>query len=78
MNVARHPTLIDSRANELADELIGTMDDLGEHLEPFEVDDIKLMNALDAITIQCDCCGWWVGSDEVDGDQFCDDCACDA
>lgn len=67
-----------ARAEEIAEELNGSCKDLGDVLEPGEIEDIALISLVEDAIYQCDVCGWWVERDTIDGDGACEDCACDA
>lgn len=36
--------------------------------------DITLLEELDDITMQCECCGWWCEPGELNDNQVCNDC----
>lgn len=60
---------------ELADRLIGTAENCNVHEELGE--DIAILSAFDALAFECDGCGWWCGTDELnndDGRDLCDQC----
>jgi hypothetical protein len=69
---------VEARAVEIAEELNGSCTDLADVLEPGEIDDVPLLQAVEAAACQCEVCGWWDEPDEMDGDGVCTDCACDA
>lgn len=64
---------------EIGQELLGTaktLDDvLKEHGTTFDSCDRALLDELDEITMVCDLCGWWHPSDEINDDQYCEECA---
>ena len=62
---------IQSRADAIADHLLGTCNPL-----PDEVLDTEgLAEALDELVLCCETCGWWVESHEIDDSGNCEDCA---
>lgn len=53
-------------------ELCGTAE---YNLTDEELEDIQLMNQVDDLMFNCDCCGWWFDISEMsDADQICTDC----
>jgi len=62
------------RAQEIADDLIGTARDLDEFATDEEINNYKFCCELDAIIFQCESCGWWCGVEEMTDDNICDDC----
>ncbi len=59
-----------TKAQELADELLGTCEPLDDEV----IDDLDLCFALDEIVRQCETCSWWVRTHEVDDDGNCKQC----
>lgn len=57
-------------ARKLAEELLGTCDDLPEEI----LDDPDICAMLDNQVRQCDTCGWWVETHEINDDEVCDQC----
>lgn len=65
------------RAQEVAEELIGTCKDLADVLGSHEFEDLELMSTLDEYAMCCATCGWWDAPEEMDttGDEpECADC----
>lgn len=62
------------RVQEVADELIGSAQDLNDVLSDEEQNDTDFLKELDEHVYQCDQCGWWVERNEVNGDGYCSDC----
>jgi len=65
------PTLVQlTRAQQIADELIGTAKSLHDVLHEDESqDDWVLMKAVYALCFECDGCGWWASTDELHNDK---------
>lgn len=70
-----------SLIRKVADELCGTCksadDVIEEHFgEGVTLTDLDmlLLHELDDITMQCEGCGWWCETGELDDDQVCEDC----
>ncbi len=63
---------------EIAEELTGTCNDLNHVLEErgIEFNDIsiELLTVLDNEAMDCQLCGWWHESHELNDDQICKDC----
>lgn len=73
---------VDARAHQIADELIGTCKSKHEVMTQEEVDDHDLTAALNDLCFECDCCGWWASTEELNNsgelegfDEACDECA---
>ena len=49
-------------------------DEFGEGISATDID-IELLRALDDITMECQGCGWWCETGDLNGDQTCSDCA---
>lgn len=66
------PTIGDKQteARELADELLGTSDNLPEHI----VEDFDLCDFLDELVFVCEDCGLWADTGEADDAGNCGDC----
>lgn len=69
------------RAQEIADDLIGTAKSLHDVLRDGESeDDSALMEAAYELCFDCDCCGWWASTEELHNetgqeyDEMCDEC----
>lgn len=54
------------------DEYLG--DEFGEGVDIMEFD-IELLRHLDDQVMECQGCGWWCETHELNEDQLCDDCA---
>jgi hypothetical protein len=65
---------VSTRAQEVADALLGTSDDLSAHATEAERNDTAFCAALDAEVMQCTCCGWWVEASMVNDDAECEEC----
>lgn len=72
-----------ARAQEIADELIGTAKSYTDALEEGEdEDDGALETAVRELTFECDQCGWWASVEELHNDpesgqtcdEMCEDC----
>ncbi len=63
---------------EIAEELNGTCGDLNKSLEDrgIEFNDlsVELLSVLDNEVMDCQQCGWWHESHELNDDQICKDC----
>lgn len=78
----RAPTLVQlTRAQEIADDLIGTAKSLDDVLREDESqDDSVLMETVYELCFACDCCGWWASTDELHNepgqeyDEMCEQC----
>lgn len=65
------------RATECADELNGSCKSLSDVATPDEINNMEFCNALDALVMQCESCGWWVDAEEINtdsGEARCNDC----
>lgn len=62
------------RANELADELMGTCKTLEEVMTDQELEDDDLIAEIEDQTQRCETCAWWVEATEVDEEGNCTDC----
>lgn len=65
--------------NVVAEYLLGTTNNLDDGLElvglTVDTATIEQLQELDGLTMLCDDCGWWCGTEEFNGDeQLCDDC----
>lgn len=74
-------TRLDARAHEIADELIGTCRPKHDAMTQQEIDDPALEAALNDLIFECDSCGWWASTDELNNDgelegcdEVCDEC----
>lgn len=66
------------RAEEIAEELIGTCKDLHDVVQDHEFENWELMAALDEYAMQCTTCGWWDATEDMDttGDEpECSECS---
>jgi hypothetical protein len=74
-------TIVSTRAQEVADDLIGTCRSLHEFASQAEADDPNFMSELQLLAFECDCCGWWASTEELNHDEgqefdeMCDECA---
>lgn len=72
---------LDARAHEVAHDLIGTCKSLHDVATQEEIDDHAFMSALNDLAFECDCCGWWASTEELNNDEgqefdeMCDECA---
>lgn len=59
------------RAQEIAEELIGTCKDLGDVAEDHELEDWAFLSSLDDYAIRCATCSWWDAPEDMDttGDE---------
>ena len=48
-------------------------DEFGEGITAGDLD-IELLRTLDDITMECQGCGWWCESGDLDDEQVCSDC----
>lgn len=67
------------RAQEIAEDLLGTCRDLREAIAPGEEEDLTLMSELDEYALRCSVCAWWDDPEHMDttGDEpICEEC-CD-
>jgi hypothetical protein len=66
-----------NRAQELAEELVGTKSDLDDVAERHETDNWQLLSDLKDYALKCDTCGLWCDPEEMDttdGDCTCEEC----
>lgn len=77
---------VDTRAQEVADKIIGTCLMLNQVCTQEEIDDPDFMTELQLLAFECDDCGWWASTEELHNepgqefDEMCDEChdgACD-
>lgn len=69
------------RAQEVADELIGTYQELHDVAESHELEDFEFCASLDEYAMCCATCGWWDSPEDMDttGDEpECEECCGDA
>ncbi len=63
---------------EIAEELNGTCNDLNKALEDRGIEfnrlSVELLTELDNAVMDCQVCGWWHETDELNDDQICKDC----
>jgi hypothetical protein len=68
-----------ARAQDIADQLIGTCKGLYEVALPEEIDDPDFMSEFGLLAFECDCCGWWASIDGLHNEngegELCDECA---
>ena len=62
------------RAQEVANDLIGTAGNLHDHATPDEINSLKFCCELDSLVFECSVCGWWCGSEEMESDGICQEC----
>ena len=62
-----------ARAQEIADELLGSASSLNDVTTSDERDDIELLEVIDTMVMQCESCGWWFPTDEAPA-GVCEDC----
>lgn len=55
-----------TRAEEVADKLLGSVADLLDYATVEERDDAEFCAALDQLVMLCDGCGWWCETGEMD------------
>lgn len=69
---------LDARAHEIAEELIGTAMSKHDRMTQEEINDSTLEAALNDLMFECDCCGWWCSTDELNNEdpsrELCDEC----
>lgn len=63
---------------EAADDLLGSCQSLSDVVECGEDSDQAFCEAVDALVMCCDCCGWWVETGDLDDQGNCSDCADEA
>lgn len=75
---------LDARAHQIAEELIGTARSKWDAMTQQEIDDPTLEAALNDLMFECDCCGWWCSTEELNNngeleafDEVCDECVRD-
>ena len=76
-NIPQKGNAPDDRAHEIADHLIGTCQSIHGEVTDEEQDDTVLMSELDELVFECEGCGWWCSTDELNNDgprQLCDEC----
>lgn len=69
--------LTEDRAQEIADQLIGTCNMLHNIITLEEQEDTDLLTALDDLAVECVRCGWWVEADDaevIDDEHVCNEC----
>lgn len=72
-------------ADAVGDALLGSCADIDQVLaDTFNDPDATIMDfepsllhRVEEITVQCECCGWWVESGTVNDNGECEDCADD-
>lgn len=68
---------IEKRAQEVGHDLLGTCAMLEQFATPEEIADRAFCAALDEQVMECQCCGWWCESGEMNDDQHCEECQAD-
>lgn len=74
------PADLDARAHGIADDLIGTARSQHDFMTQQEIDDPTLRSKLNDLCFECDCCGWWASTEELNNDEgqqydeMCDEC----
>lgn len=69
---------VGTRANEVAAELVGSCKSLDDVATEAERDNMAFCQALDALVLCCEGCGWWIDAEEIctdTGCALCLDCA---
>lgn len=73
-----------AKIDTVGESLLGTASSLDDELqkefgEDAEITDFDtaLLQRLDDHTMQCEACGWWCETGELDDNQECDDCTRD-
>ncbi len=65
------------RAQQIADELIGTAKSLHDVMTDAEYEEGKLLEVVYGYCFECDCCGWWASTEELNNEgseELCDEC----
>lgn len=62
------------RGAQVAAELLGTCKPLYEVATSAEQDSPDFCRALDAVVSKCEACDWWVDTDEIGDDGYCNEC----
>lgn len=66
-----------SRVQQIANDLIGTAQSLNSIATEDEIASNGLMSELYTLAFECDCCGWWASTDELNndtGEELCECC----
>lgn len=63
------------RIDEVAHELLGTCKSLESVITEEEFLNSKFLQALDEEVLECETCGWWCESGEMDEEGNCNDCS---
>lgn len=66
-----------SRAQEIADSLIGTAQSVHDVATEDECENDAVMSELYTLAFECDRCGWWASTEELnneDDEELCDEC----
>ena len=70
-----------NKITKVAEAIMGTCQNLDDFIEEEFGEgitasdlDIELLRELDAITMECQACGWWCEADDLNEDQVCGDC----
>lgn len=77
---AGRAAILAARAQEVADQIIGTARMIDEVASQAEIDDPEFMSELQLLAFECDCCGWWHSTEELNNDEgqeydeMCDEC----
>lgn len=64
----------EARVETVAQELLGTCQELHDATTEEERDDIAFLTALDHEVMRCESCCWWCESHEMYEDGNCEDC----
>lgn len=65
------------RAEEIAQELLGTSQDVSDACDAYEYENLELMSEIDQFALRCTECSWWFEPEEMvttDGDCICNEC----
>ncbi len=79
MSTNAHAILMQNRAREVSDKLLGSCQDISTLATEEECKDADFCRTLDDNVFECNVCGWWCGVEEDVGENICDGCAeCDS
>lgn len=64
-----------NRVEAVAEGLRGScMYDVDDFATTDEQESVEFLSALDELVLQCDTCGWWCETSDIDEDGNCIDC----